>query len=509
LVKEMLINIAQEEERRIAIVEDGKLEELYIERASEISHVGNIYKGRVINVEPSIQACFVDFGIGQNGFLHISDLHPSYFYGKNAPRERVGHKRPRRDRPLIQDCLKRGQEILIQVIKEGIGTKGPTLTTYLSIPSRYLVLMPGMNRMGISRKIEDLKIRDRIRELLNELNPPKDLGFIIRTAGMDRSKRDLQRDLNYLLRLWQTVSKKIKSESAPAPLYQESDLITRTIRDIYNADINRIICDSEITVKKVRDFLRIVMPRSRSNVNLDKSGEPLFSKYHLEEEIEKIQTRHVPLKSGGSLVIDTTEAIVAIDVNSGKFRIHGDAETTAFKINMEAAPEIARQLRLRDLGGVIIIDFVDMMNAKHRAGVEKALRQAVSTDRARTKILRISQFGIVEMTRQRMRPSLERSTYMDCPHCKGTGLIKTAENMSIAIMRRIQSIIEKQNIANITIEVSDEVASFLLNRKRGNLSIVEKATGKTILVEANHNFSNDEIKLTARDNRGSTTNCAF
>jgi len=502
----MLINVAQEEECRIAVVEKNQLEELYIERISDTSIVGNIYKGKVVNVEPSIQACFVDFGIGKNGFLHISDLQPSYFHEKKkkgGKKERVGRKRPRRDRPPIQGCLKRGQEMLVQVIKEGIGTKGPTLSTYLSIPGRFLVLMPGMHRMGISRKIEDETTRMRLRELLGQLDPPKDMGFIIRTAGVDRTKTELRRDLNYLMRLWKTIDKRIQSEPAPAVLYQESDLVTRTVRDVFNTNISRIICDTEFTMRKACDFLRIAMPRTRSRVSLYEGSVPLFEKYKIEKEIAKIQTRHVSLKSGGHLVIDTTEAIVAIDVNSGKYRQNEDAESTAYKINMEAAPEIARQLRLRDLGGVIIIDFIDMLQQKHRRSVEKVLRDAVSADRARTKILRISQLGIAEMTRQRMRPSLKQSTYTDCPHCHGSGLVKTSESMSIEIMRRIQAAIGQDKLASIEIEVAPEVADFLHNRKRAYLSGLEAESGKAILITANRNYTNDTYSFATRDTRGS------
>jgi ribonuclease E len=502
----MLINVAQEEECRIAVVEKGQLEELYVERISDTSIVGNIYKGKVVNIEPSIQACFIDFGIGKNGFLHISDLQPSYFHEKekkSGKKERVGRKRPRRDRPPIQECLKRGQEMLVQVIKEGIGTKGPTLSTYLSIPGRFLVLMPGMHRMGISRKIDDETARMRLREVLGQLNPPKDMGFIIRTAGMDRTKTELRRDLNYLMRLWKIIDKKIKSEPAPAPLYQESDLVTRTVRDVFNANITRILCDTESTVRKVRDFLRIAMPRTRSRVNLHEGKPPLFEKYKIENEIVKIQSRHVPLKSGGGLVIDSTEAIVAIDVNSGKYRQNEDAESTAYKINMEAAREIARQLRLRDLGGVIIIDFIDMLSLKHRRTVEKVLRDAVASDRARTKLLRISQFGIVEMTRQRMRPSLKQSTYTDCPHCHGSGLIKTQESMSIEIMRRIQAAIGQDNLAGIEIEVAPEVADYLHNRKRAYLAELETDSKKMLIITANRNYTSDQYSFTTRDSRGS------
>jgi len=505
----MLINAAQEEECRIAVVEKNQLEELYVERASSASHVGNIYKGKVTNVEPSIQACFIDFGVGQNGFLHISDLQSTHFQSKKGSKERVGRKHPRRSRPPIQDCLKRGQELIVQVIKDGIGTKGPTLTTYLSIPGRFLVLMPGMNRMGVSRKIEDETARNNMRDLLKQLNPPKEVGFIIRTAGVDRNKSELRRDLNYLMRLWKAIEKRIKNDAAPSELYRESDLVTRTIRDVFNTNVNRVICDSETTVKKVRDFLRIAMPRTRSRVSLHEGPKPLFQKYKIEDEIKKINTRCVSLKSGGSLIIDPTEAIVAIDVNSGKYRVHEDAESTAFKINMEAAPEISRQLRLRDLGGVIIIDFIDMVQEKHRRAVEKELRQAVSSDRARTKILKISQFGIVEMTRQRMRPSLNSSTYTDCIHCHGSGRNKSPESASIEIMRRIQAVLDLDKASSIEIEVPAEVAHFLQNRKRAVLAELEQEKEITIMIKSGENVSSEHLSFVTRDARGSVINSDF
>ncbi len=503
----MLINVAQEEECRIAIIDDGTLDELYIERAATDRYVGNIYKGKISNIEPSIQACFIDFGVGQNGFLHISDVQSSYFPRDNQ-KERVGRKRPRRDRPPIQECFKRGQEVVVQVIKEGIGTKGPTLTTYLSIPGRYLVLMPGMNRTGVSRKVDE-ESRGKMRDLLKELGPPKDMGFIVRTAGMDRNKRDLQRDMNYLVRLWKNINTSIKTDSPPVELYRESDLVIRTIRDVFNTDVARIICDSDETVKKVKNFLRIAMPRTRCRIKAYDGSEPLFSKFGLEEKIAQIQSRHVPLKSGGSVVIDQTEALVAIDVNSGKNRSHGDAETTAHKINQEAAEEIARQLRLRDLGGVIIIDFIDMLQEKHRRGIERSLRDLVGKDRAKTKVLRISQFGIIEMTRQRMRPSLERSNFMDCPHCSGSGLIKTPESMTIEIIRRIQSVIENNKIQSIEVTVSSEVAFYLQNRKRTALHEMEQKWQKTVILHSNSDYSNDEVHVIARDSRGSVVKCNF
>ncbi len=338
-------------------------------------------------------------------------------------------------KPPLQEIFRRGDEVLVQVIKESIGTKGPTLSTYISIPGRYLVLMPGLNRVGVSRKIADEGQRRKLREIMNELNPPKGLGFIVRTAGLDRSKRDLARDLAYLLRLWKVILRRIKKARTPAPIYQESDMITRTIRDIFNAEIDTIWIDEPAAFERAQEFLRVVMPRFVDRLKLYDAKVPIFHKYGIEDEIAKIQRRRVDLPEGGSIVIDQTEALVAIDVNSGNFRVENDAERTAYEMNLRAAKEIARQLRLRDLGGVIVNDFIDMRDERNRRGVEKALRDAIKRDRARTKVLRMSAFGLIEMTRQRIRPSLKRSVYEDCVRCAGAGVVKTVESMSIDVMR--------------------------------------------------------------------------
>jgi ribonuclease E len=748
--KEMLINVLQPEECRIAIMEDGVLEELYVERTNQESYVGNIYKGRIVNIEPSIQAAFVDFGVGRNGFLHVSDVEPAYYrhleqrrdgggprgrgrdrfrgpqrprrdeapppsqptaatapedpfdlftasdsplpeypddditdaasqlapddtvaHGEIAPRDESpadaspalesepgrqeqaqsgrrgrsrrgrGHgqardsrestqssgattsrpaaqesspkseppaeahdphsepprymdsaerrtgdddpppyrleskpnvsdddlffprsdasapaeisgqeperefgapraaweketaapgpaqaaeedqfrpepapqpmddefpvegqdarrrRRPQRDdrsggrrggprrgparpgmgrpKPLIQDIFKRGQEVLVQVIKEGLGTKGPTLSTYISIAGRYLVLMPGLNRIGVSRKIADDEHRRRLREILNELQPPKGLGFIIRTAGLDKNKKELQRDLAYLSRLWQVVVRRIRKLKSPAEIYQESDMITRTIRDTFTNEIDTIWVDENAAFEHAQEFLQIVMPRYANRIRHYNDPEPLFHKHGIENEIARIQQRHVPLPNGGSIVIDQTEALVAIDVNSGNFRADNNAEETAYQMNLQAAKEIARQLRLRDLGGVIVNDFIDMREEKHRRGVERAMREAVKRDRARTKILKISAFGLIEMTRQRIRPSLKRSVYQDCPHCGGTGQVKTCESMSIDVMRMLQLAAHHKNVHNIQVRVAEEVAHNLLNKKRKEIARLEEA----------------------------------
>jgi ribonuclease E len=531
--QEMLINVAQPEECRIAIVEDGLLEELYVERSSQDNYVGNIYKGRIVNLEPSIQAAFVDFGVGRNGFLHISDVESQYFRqggydpnvafepngggrgqersseggrqggngsSKTARRARPG-VRPR-FKPPIQEIFRRGDEVLVQVIKEGIGTKGPTLSTYISIPGRYLVLMPALGRIGVSRKIEDDDARRRLRDILRELNPPKGLGFIVRTAGTERTKKELSRDLAYLLRLWKMIVRRIKKTTGPADIYEESDMIIRTIRDIFTTEVDAIYIDEPSAYERAKEFLQIVMPRYVNRLQYYEGKEPLFHKYKLDEEIARINQRQVPLRGGGSLVIDQTEALVAIDVNSGSFRTDGSAEDSAFQLNQIAAREIARQLRLRDLGGVVVNDFIDMRKDRHRRTVEKTLRDAVRRDRARTKILRTSPFGLIEMTRQRIRPSLKRSVYKECPGCNGSGLVKSAESMAIEVIRKLLMCAQHERITRITVSVEEEVASYLNNRKRRSLTQLEDDHNLQVLVMSREDVSPEHLKFECVDATG-------
>ena len=499
--KEMLINVSEGEECRIALLEDGRLEELYMERTSATSHVGNIYKGRVTNVEASIQAAFVDFGLGRNGFLHISDLMPSYFGRRGEDiQESVGRKMSRRDRPPIQRCLRRGDEIVVQIIKEGIGTKGPTLSTYLSIPGKILVMMPGMGKMGVSKKIEDEQERRRLRQILDGLKPPKDVAFIIRTAGIGKTKQEIERDLKYLTRLWETLVKKEK-EPGPVELYTEGDLVTRTVRDLFSADVERIVVDNKEVAQRVKEVIKISSPRAKNRVDLYENPVPLFHQANIEREIEMMYSRHVPLPSGGSLVIDSTEAVVAIDVNSGKFRDHNDAEMTAFKTDMEAADEIPRQLKLRDLGGVIICDFIDLRFERHRRELEERLFENFKNDRAKTKVLRMSQFGIIEITRQRMRPSLKRSIYFDCPHCKGAGLIKTPESLNLDVMRKLAIALNDLKVVRVELSVCPDIAFYLLNTKRAALTDLEARTKKKILIRTDAKLSQDELKFELFDAR--------
>ncbi|MCA8986421.1 MAG: Rne/Rng family ribonuclease [Planctomycetaceae bacterium] len=518
---EMLVNVYQPEESRIAIVEDGVLEELYVERNSRESFVGNIYKGRVVNIESSIQAAFVDFGVGTNGFLHVSDVEAEYFKhievdeddrsrsrgnNRGAPKK-PGNKRPGSERsvqgkPSIQQIFRRGDEVLVQVIKDGIGNKGPTLSTYISIPGRYLVLMPALQRVGISRKITNLDDRKKLREIIKELAPPEGLGFIVRTAGIDRTEKDLRRDMNYLLRLWKTIVRRIQKQSAPLDIYQESDMITRTIRDIFSSEIDRVLIDDPVQFERARDFMKVVLPKMVDRVEHYDGVEPLFHKYNIEQEISNIQSRTVPLKGGGSIVIDQTEALVAIDVNSGTHRVDDNAEETAYQVNIKAAREISRQIRLRDLGGVIVNDFIDMRQDKHRRAVEKELRDAVKRDRARTKVLRISPFGLIEMTRQRIRPSLKRSIYEECPCCNGSGYVKTPESVAIEVMRELMRASSLDGIKRISVELNNRVASYLANKKRKELLAIEDRSHVIINFESRYDFNPGHMEFRCQNEFG-------
>ena len=498
----MLINVAESEECRVAVVENGSLEELYVERASIGSHVGNVYKGKIANIEAGIQAAFIDFGIGRNGFLHISDLHPRYFPHAGKA-DNIGRRKSLKQRPPIQDCLRKGQELVVQVTKEGVKTKGPTLSTYLALPGKYLVMMPWMQKHGVSHKIEDEDERKRLRQILAQSKPPKAMGFIIRTAGQGCSKRDIQNDLKYLKRLWVAIEKRIKTESAPAELYQESDLVIRTIRDVFNSKISKIICDSEKVVKKIRDFLAIATPRLKRRATYYDGKVPLFHKYKIEGEIAKVQSRTVELKGGGSVVIEQTEAMVSIDVNSGRHRKPKSAEQTAYETNMEAAVEIARQLRLRDLGGLIICDFIDMRSEKHRRDIEKVFRNAAKTDRARSRILRMSRFGVLEMTRQRIRPSLQSSTYLACPNCAGSGFVKSQESLAIEMIRLLNLSASAEQVKHIELFVSPEVANYLQNAKRAVISQIEQLSEKRVTIHAAPDYTGEKHELVCYNQRGS------
>lgn len=485
--RKMIVNATEGDECRIAILEDGALQDLFMERNSQSQIVGNIHKGKVVNVEPGIEAAFIDFGYERNGFLHASDVMASYADKGKQPHHGKGHK--------IQSLLRRGQEATVQVTKAGIGNKGPSLTTYLSLPGRYLVLMPDVNKRGVSKRITSEEERQKLKTIVDELKIPENMGVIVRTAGVYQTKKELAKDLDYLLNLWRVIEGRAKSQPAPSLLYQESDLIIRAIRDMLTPDINEIIADSPVVRDRVQDFLRAIMPKNQPTVALHTEADPLFHKFKVEEEIEKASMRKVPLPSGGSIVIDQTEAMVAIDVNSGRMKTEKDAEATALKTNLEAVKEIARQLRIRDMGGVIVNDFIDMRDHKNIRAVEKALADELKKDKARTKMARMSAFGIIEMTRQRMRPSLRRFLYDDCPHCSGMGIVKNPESMSLTVTRELKKVTGRGDVATIEVLVNPTAADYLLNHKRRDVAQLEESANKRILIRGSQDVARDKVEI--------------
>lgn len=499
---EMIINYVPGEECRVAITDDGQLEELFAEPTDQVSRVGNIYVGKVVNVEPSIQAAFVDFGCEENGFLHISDLHPQYFGDDDEATERVGKKTPRRDRPPIQEALRRGQEITVAVLKEGVGTKGPTLTSYLSIPGRFLVMMPGMDKVGVSRKEEDDERRRAAKEILSQLDLPEGFGFILRTAGFDRTKTELKRDLAYLMRLWKDMERRRKGGNKPRPLYSESDLLLRSIRDLMTSDIRRVVIDSEPALRRAAQFIKIAAPRAQAKLARYAGGAPIFHAFGIEEQIDAIHAREVPLPSGGRLVIDQTEALVAIDVNSGKSRSARDAETNAFRTNMEAVDAICRQLRLRDLGGLVVNDLIDMRYASHRKQVEQRFRDRLKRDRAKTTVGSISEFGLLEMTRQRMRGSMESQHFVDCPTCRGRGLVQKADSVAATALRDLAAIVDHEKVRKVEMVVNPRVAGALLSTRRTALTRIELHSGKQVEVRVSDALALDRVTFYAYDHNG-------
>ncbi|MBS0190677.1 MAG: Rne/Rng family ribonuclease [Phycisphaerales bacterium] len=500
---QMLVNYVPGEECRVAIVEDGKLEEFTSEKFANQSRVGNIYVGKVINVEPAIQAAFVDFGVGDNGFLHVSDLHPRYFPGESDDAtEQVGHKTPRRERPPIQAALRRGDEVFVQVLKEGVGTKGPTLTSYLSIPGRFLVMMPQMDKVGVSRKVEDEEQRRKMREILDQLDLPEGFGFILRTAGLERTKMELKRDLAYLVRLYKDMERRRAQGDKPRLLYAESDLLVRALRDQLTTDVDEIIIDNEQALQRASRFLKIVAPRTSTKLLHYPGKTPIYHAFAVEEQIAHINAREVPLPSGGRLVIDQTEALVAIDVNSGKSRDSRDAEQNAFQTNMEAVDEICRQLRLRDQGGIVINDLIDMRSLSHRKEIESRFRERLKRDRARTTISTISQFGILEMTRQRMRPSAESIHFADCPTCRGRGLVQKPESVTGDALRELAALLDVDKVGRVELVVSPRVAGELLSAKRHLLGRIERTSGKRVDVRVSEGIPLDRVTFYAYDPSG-------
>jgi ribonuclease E len=507
--KILVMNVADRGEARVAILFDGKIDEVYLERSGR-SLAGNIYRGSVTNVEPSLQAAFVDIGHERNGFLHASDCIPpdGGFAGvldgkrKKAVRKITG-RRNEPGRPPMEKMLKKGQDVLVQVTKDGIGNKGPALTTYLSLPGRYLVLMPGLNRLGVSKKIEDETQREELRKMLSELKPPKELGFIARTACVGHPLDDIARDLDFLVGLWQSLLKRAGGAKSPALIYQESDLVIRAIRDFLPPDTDRILVDNAEVTARVLEFLELVCPEMLDRVETYEGAKPLFHEYGVEEELAKLGRRRVRLPAGGSLVIEQTEALVAIDVNTAKYRGRKDQPGAILATNLEAAREVAQQLRLRDIGGLIIIDFIDMDEASHCRQVEKELRAALERDRARIFVTAMSQLGVVEMSRQRTRPGLALSTFMRCPTCHGLGTVKSAESLGLDMLRETKALMSRGDCAEVETLFSPEMAVEITNLYRGDLARLEESSGVKIIVAADSGLLPGQMRVIARGESGS------
>lgn len=472
ITRKILINAVDAEECRIANVLDSKLEDFQIESAMrEITH-GNIYKGIVSRIEPSLQAAFVDYGAERHGFLQAHEIHSDYFQENHANDHSIKHK------------IVRGQELLLQVTKDPVANKGAMLTTFISLAGRYVVLMPGSKSRGITRKLEEESERQKLRELIESLKLSEDFGIIIRTAGISGTKSMIAKDLQYLLKLWKTIQQRAVTEPAPALLHKERNLSVRSIRDYFTPDVTEILIDDETIYKEVKDFVHLVAPKSARTVKFYKGDKPIFSKYQLEEQIASIYENRVSLKSGGSIVIEQTEAMVAIDVNSGKMTNQKSIELTALETNLEAAEEIARQLRLRDLGGLIVLDFIDMKEAKHKLEVERTLKNHLKKDKARAKVGRISQFGLLEMSRQRIRPSIEFGSYEPCHHCRGKGITASKESLSLNFLRKLRVETLKEGDPRITGVVPPLVADYLLNNKRKDIMEMEVRRNLSIRIES-------------------------
>ncbi|UCC55744.1 MAG: ribonuclease E [Gammaproteobacteria bacterium] len=456
-MKRMLINTTQPEELRVALVDGQKLYDLDIEVPSKGQKKSNVYKGKITRVEPSLEAAFVDYGAERHGFLPLKEVARSYF--SESVRDSSG-------RLSIKDALREGQELIVQVEKEERGTKGAALTTFISLAGRYLVLMPNNPRAGgVSRRIQG-EDRNFVRDAMSAMDIPEGMGMIVRTAGVGRSTEELQWDLEYLVTLWEAMKKAASERPAPFLIYQESNVIIRALRDYLRKDISEILIDGQEVYDKAHAFMKQVMPHNLGKLKLYKDSTPLFSRFQIESQIESAFQREVTLPSGGAIVIDHTEALLSIDINSARATKGGDIEETALNTNLEAADEIARQLRIRDLGGLVVIDFIDMQPSRHLREVENRLRDALKMDRARVQIGRISRFGLLEMSRQRLRPSLGESSQIVCPRCTGQGTIRGVESLSLSVLRIIEEEAMKENTIRVLARVPVDVGTYLLNEKR-------------------------------------------
>ncbi|WP_295696841.1 Rne/Rng family ribonuclease [uncultured Neisseria sp.] len=482
-MKRMLFNATQAEELRVAIVDGQNLLDLDIETLGKEQRKGNIYKGIITRIEPSLEACFVDYGTDRHGFLPFKEVSRSYFRDYEGGRAR------------IQDVLKEGMEVIVQVEKDERGNKGAALTTFISLAGRYLVLMPNNPRGGgVSRRIEGEE-RQELKAAMAELDIPDGMSIIARTAGIGRSAEELEWDLNYLKQLWQAIEEAGKAHHDPYLLFMESSLLIRAIRDYFRPDIGEILVDNQEVYDQVAEFMSYVMPSNVGRLKLYQDHTPLFSRFQIEHQIESAFSRSVSLPSGGAIVIDHTEALVSIDVNSARATRGSDIEDTAFKTNMEAAEEVARQMRLRDLGGLVVIDFIDMENPKHQRDVENVLRDALKKDRARVQMGKLSRFGLLELSRQRLKPALGESSHVACPRCAGTGVIRGIESTALHVLRIIQEEAMKDNTGEVHAQVPVDVATFLLNEKRAELFAMEERLDVNVVLIPNIHLENPHYEI--------------
>lgn len=484
-MKRMLINATQAEEVRIALVDGQNLYDLDVETPHQQKKKANIYKGRVTRIEPSLEAAFVDYGSERHGFLPFKEIAQEYY----------PDKKPESGRFSIKDVLKEGQEIIVQVQKEERGNKGAALSTQITLAGPYVVMMPNNPKAGgISRRIEGEE-RSDIRDTLSSLDIPDGMGLIIRTAGVGKNTEELQWGVNYLVQLWEAIQKASTDKQAPFLIHQESDIVILAIRDYLRQDIGEIIIDDMPTFHKARDFIQHVMPQQVYKVKPYQDTVPLFTRFQIESQIESAYLREVTLPSGGVIVLDSTEALTAIDINSSRSTKGGDIEETAFNTNMEAAVEIARQLRLRDLGGLVVIDFIDMHANRHQREVENKLRESVKSDRARIQVGKISRFGLLEMSRQRLRPSIEESTQIVCPRCKGVGVIRGVASLGLSLLRLLEEESMKENTRRVTVQLPVDVATFLLNEKRPDITRIEDRHGLHLMIVPNESLQTPQYVI--------------
>ena len=470
----LLINAEEPEECRIALLEDGRLESFHVTTIDREPTKNNIYKGRIVSVEANLQAAFVDIGTGRNGFLPFNEIHPEYYRQDINERNRNLIAQQQWKKLKIEEVMQKGQEVLVQVVKEVTGNKGANMTTFLSLPGRCLVLMPGSDSAGISRKIVGEERRSGLREIMSEFEIPEGIGYIIRTASAEITHAVLEKDLHTLVELWEEIKRRGQTMEAPALVYEEQDTVVRFLRDHFFHEISEITVDTEESLDNVNAFIELLPAKQRKvKVRLHRSTKPIFNQYNIEEQIESIYKPQVALPSGGSIVINPTEALVAIDVNSGRTSKNADFDETIFLANMEAASELARQLRLRDLGGLIVVDFIDMRNKKHIRDVERQVKISMKRDKAKVDISKISRFGLMQISRQKMGAPIEKGSYLTCEHCQGRGVVRSVETLAVYYLRRIQTGISRNKVARVECRLPLDVAQYLLNKKRAELAELE------------------------------------